>query len=207
MSLTITEIKQTHGERYVLVMDDGSVIKTTVSVVADYALSAGRRLSADELGEIAGRSRTERAKLRALRIISARPMSCRELYDRLVEKGESERDAAFCVEHLLNLHFLDDADYAAMTVRHYAAKGYGPRRIRDELYRRKVPKELWDDALEQLPEQDGEIDRLLEKRLRGVDPGDRAAIKKAGDALARRGFSWQEVRQAIERWRGGAADY
>lgn len=199
--MTVTEVKQTHGERYVLVLSDGSVIKTTLAVVADYSLYAGRELSESELAEITGASRLARAKVRAMNIISARPMSCRELYDRLVEKGETEPDAAACVEYLLNLHFLNDADYAAMTVRHYAAKGYGARRIRDELYRRKVPRELWDEALEQLPEQDEEIDRFLSHRLRAAAPDDRAAIKKASDALLRRGFSWQEIKEAVERWR------
>ncbi len=199
--MTVTEVKQTHGERYVLVLSDGSVVKTTLAVVADHSLYAGRELSESELAEVAGASRLERAKVRAMNIISARPMSCRELYDRLVEKGETEPDAAACVEYLLNLHFLNDADYAAMVVRHYAAKGYGARRIRDELYRRKLPRELWDEALEQLPEQDEQIDRLLSHRLRGAEPDDRAALKKASDALLRRGFSWDEVKEAVERWR------
>lgn len=204
--MTVTEVKQTHGERYVLVLSDGSVVKTTLSVVADLSLYAGRELSEGELSEVTAASRLERAKLRAMNIISARPMSCRELYDRLVEKGESESDAAACVEYLLGLHFLNDADYAAMVVRHYAAKGYGARRVRDELYRRKVPREFWDGALEQLPEQDAELDRFLEKKLRGADPGDRAAVKKASDALARRGFSWQEIQEALERRRASAEE-
>ena len=198
--MTISEIKQTHGERYVLLLDDGSVIKTTLAVVSDYSLYAGRELSREELSAITGASLLERAKLRAMRIISARAMSCRELYDRLVEKGESEQDAAACVEYLLELHFLDDSQYAAMTVRHYAAKGYGQRRIRDELYRRKVPRELWDEALEQLPQQEGELDRLLQKRRRGAAPYDRAEKKTQSDSLARRGFSWREIREALERW-------
>lgn len=206
MSYTITEVRQAHGERCVLVLSDGSVIKTTLAVVADRSLYAGRELSTAELAEVTGASRLERAKVRAMNIISARPMSCRELYDRLVEKGEDEHDAAACVEYLLKLHFLNDADYAAMTVRHYAAKGYGPRRIRDELYRRKVPRELWDGALEQLPEQEEEIDRFLEKRLRGAEADDRAAVKRAGDALVRRGFSWEEIKEAIERWRAAKGE-
>lgn len=205
--MTISEVKQTHGQRYVLIMEDGSVLKTTFAVVADHSLYAGRELTGEEMREITEDSRLERAKIRAMNIISVRPMSCRELYDRLVEKGESERDAAACVEHLTGLHFLDDADYAAMTVRHYAAKGYGAGRIRDELYRRKVPKQLWDEAMEQLPEQDAEIDRFLEKRLRGVSRDDRAAIKKGVDALVRRGFGWDEAKQAVQRWADRQEDY
>jgi len=86
-----------------------------------------------------------------------------------------------------------------MTVRHYAAKGYGERRIRDELYRRKIPKEYWDAALEEMPEQDDKIDRLLRSRLRSEDP-DRAEIKKATDFLLRRGFGWDEIKSALARY-------
>ena len=86
-------------------------------------------------------------------------------------------------------------------MRRCAAKGYGPRRVRQELQRRGIPKELWDMAMEQLPEQDDTIDRLLRSRLLGADPEDRAALKKASDALLRRGFSWEEIKEAIERYR------
>ena len=200
-------MRQLSPERYELSFSDGSTIKTAFTVVADYGLYTGRELTEEELLEVLAASALAACKDRAMRIISARPMSERELYDRLVEKGESEQNAAASVAYLIDLHFLDDAEYAAMIVRHYAAKGYGARRVRDELYRRKVPKELWDEAMEQLPEQDGEIDRLLEKRLRGVSPDDRAAVKRASDALIRRGFGWDEVRRAVRRWSGGPDDY
>ena len=87
-----------------------------------------------------------------------------------------------------------------MCVRHYAAKGFGPGRIRNELYRRGVPRELWEAALEELPEQDDEIDRLLRRKLRG-DVTDRDAVRKATDYLYRRGFRYEDIRAAVERLR------
>ena len=200
MSCTITELRQLSSERYELRLSDGNTVKTAFTVVADYSLYAGRELTEEELSEVLAASALARCKERAMRIISARPMSERELYDRLVEKGESEQNAAASVAYLIDLHFLDDAEYAAMVVRHYAAKGYGARRVRDELYRRKVPRELWDEALSQMPEQEEEIDRLLRARLRGAEAPDRAQMKKATDALLRRGFSWDEVRAAVNRY-------
>ena len=200
MSCTITELRQLSAERYEVSFSDGSKIKTVFTVVADYSLYTGRELTEEELSEVLEASALAACKDRAMRIISARPMSERELYDRLVEKGESEQNAAACVAYLIGLHFLDDAEYAAMVVRHYAAKGYGARRVRDELYRRKVPRTLWDEALGQMPEQEEEIDRLLRMRLRGVEEPDRAHLKKAMDALLRRGFSWDEVRAAVNRY-------
>ena len=204
MSCTITELRQLSSERYELSFSDGNTVKTAFTVVADYSLYTGRELTEEELSEVLDASALAACKDRAMRIISARPMSERELYDRLVEKGESEQNAAASVAYLIGLHFLDDAEYAAMVVRHYAAKGYGARRVRDELYRRKVPRELWDEALEQMPEQEEEIDRLLRMRLRGVEEPDRAHLKKAMDALLRRGFSWDEVRAAVNRYQAEA---
>ena len=139
-----------------------------------------------------------KTKDRALKFLGMRPFGERELYDRLVEKGETEQNAAAVIAWLLELRLLDDGEYAAMLVRHYAAKGYGPRRIRGELHRRKIPRELWDEALSSLPEQDDTIDKLLRARLRSDEP-DRVELKRATDALLRRGFNWDEIKAAVER--------
>ena len=139
-----------------------------------------------------------KTKDRALTLLGARAFGERELYDRLVEKGETEQNAAAAIRWLVELRLLDDGEYAAMLVRHYAAKGYGPRRIRGELHRRKIPRELWDEALAGLPEQDGTIDKFLRARLRSDEP-DRAELKRATDALLRRGFAWDEIKAAVER--------
>jgi regulatory protein len=96
---------------------------------------------------------------------------------------------------------MDDEEYAGMVVRHYAAKGYGAGRIRQELNRRGLDRELWDEALTQLPEDTDTIDRLLAAKLRGRELTDKAQRDKAANALFRRGFSWQEIRAAMERYR------
>ena len=200
MSAEITELRQMKNDCFELSLSSGEKFRVTLNDVADFSLYTGRELTDDALASVKEAAALSRCKERAMRIISARAMSERELYDRLVEKGETEQNAAAAVAWLVDLHFLNDADYAAMLVRHYAARGYGPRRVRDELYRRKVPKELWDDALSEMPEQDDTIDRLLRSRLRGADVEDRAALKKATDALLRRGFGWDEIKEAVERY-------
>ena len=100
---------------------------------------------------------------------------------------------------------LDDGRYAGMVVRHYAGKGYGPGRVRQELQRRGIPRELWEAALEQLPEQDDKIESFLRARLR--DPEDRAQVQKVSAALIRRGFSWEEIRAALARFRADGEEY
>lgn len=197
--IEITELRQISDERFELTLGTGEKFKVTLNDVVDFSLYTGRELTEEELETLRAAAALSRTRERALNIIGARAMSERELYARLVEKGESEQNAAATVAWLVGLHLMDDADYAAMLARHYAAKGYGPRRVRDELYRRKVPKELWDDALAQLPEQDDTIDRLLRSKLRSAEP-DRAELKRATDALLRRGFGWDEIKEAVERY-------
>ena len=140
----------------------------------------------------------EQAKARALRILERRDVSRKELTDKLTAKGESPEDAAAVADWLEDLGVITDARYAGMVVRHYAAKGYGKSRIQNELYRHGIGKELWEEALEQYPEQEETIDRLLRARQKHPDP-DRAEIKKATDALLRRGFSWSEINAAKDR--------
>lgn len=141
----------------------------------------------------------ENTKKRALRMLEKRDYSRGEMIDRLMKKGEAPEDAKAVAERLVELRLIDDNNYAAMVARHYAAKGFGAARIRNELYRRFVPRELWDEALSEMPEPDGSLDALLRAKLKTPDP-DRAELKKATDALRRRGFSWDEIRETVERF-------
>ncbi len=143
----------------------------------------------------------EAAKQKALSLLDRRDYSRAELLRSLTEKGYEAAAAETAVDRLVQLGFVDDARYAPIVVRHYAAKGYGAQRIRGELQRRGIPKNLWESAMAEMPEQDETVDRLLRSRLRGADLRDRAALKRATDALLRRGYGWDEINAAVERYR------
>ena len=108
---------------------------------------------------------------------------------RLTKKGASPDDAAETADWLENLGAVDDTAYAGVIVRHYGAMGCGAARVRQELRRRGVPKELWDEALKQLPPPQEAIEKFLCAKLRGrpLTPED---SRRLAAALQRRGFSW-----------------
>ena len=197
--ITLTDLKQTGPERFLARFDNGEELRTTLAVVTELSLYSGRTLTEDELSAVRDVSARSRCRQRALRIIGARAMSVKELTDRLKEKGESPENAEDAAQWLLDMRLLDDAQYAAMCVRHYAAKGYGPGKIRNELYRRGIARELWDEALEELPEQGDRIDALLHRKLKSDTP-DRAELRKAADYLYRRGFGRDEIHAALARY-------
>ena len=197
--MTITELRETSKGRFVVGFSDGSEMKANLDTVADLSLFKGRELTDDEYAALAGAAQLSACKERALKAIGRRPMSCRELFNKLVEKGELPENAQTCVEWLIKLHYLDDAQYAAMVVRHYAAKGYGAGKIKDELFRRGVGKHLWDEALCEMPDTGDKAFELLCRKLKSEKP-DRNEMKRATDALYRHGFSWDEIKTAIRRF-------
>ena len=188
-------------ERVLVYLEGGNLLRITESELLRFGLYVGLDISPETVVQLQKSGARSETRVRAANMISARPLSKKELTRRLVQKGAEADDAGAAAAYLENIGALDDAAYAAMLVRHYSAQGYGSARLRDELYRRGVPRELWDAALDELPETDDTVDRLLGAKLRGdVSP---EGLQRAQGYLLRRGYSWDDIRAATERYLSG----
>lgn len=98
-------------------------------------------------------------------------MSRATLEKKLREKGASEAETRYAAEWLEAIGAINDAEYAALLVRHCAGRGYGPARVREKLYEKGIPRELWDEALETMPDPAEQIDPLPSGEASGTDPG------------------------------------
>jgi regulatory protein len=184
---------------------NGDRFQVNVALIADYSLYTGRLLDEAAFEALKKAAGLYAAKKRALRILGRRQMSRREIIGRLVDKGESLEVAEQTADWLTQIGALNDNEYAASIVRHYAQRGYGEKRIRDELYRRGIDRELWEEALGALPEAEDGAYAYLVSKLKGrpLEEDDRkrlAEIKRLTDALCRRGFSWDNARDAVQRY-------
>lgn len=212
--------------RWLVWLEDASIVRVGEGDVVSLGLYTGKELSDGEGEALAAAGARSRLMERAVGLLSLRPMSRKELLDKLCapprpkqgkypydklddapgpellqEQREAVREQAEAVaDRLAGLGLLNDEEYARTVVRHYAAKGYGPRKIRDELYRRGVPRPFWDDAMEEREADEGQVDKLARQKLRGAEPT-RENLKKVSDYLARRGYGWEEISAALERLR------
>ena len=202
--MLITSLKQTSPEHVTVCLEDGGEIRTTLGVVTELRLFNGRDLDHDALNRLQSQSGRALAREKALQLISQRQMSRRELGKKLKEKGFDPETADYCVDWVTERGLLNEESYAAAIVRHYAAKGYGESRVRQELQRRGLERELWEDALAAMPEDTAKIDRFIAQRL--TDPDDRDAVRKLTAALFRRGFGMEEIRRALERFQTSLED-
>ena len=179
--------------------DNDTTMLVFPSVIAELNLYPGIEIPESAMDSLRETCGEVSARNRAVRIISAAPVSRRELQNRLVQKGETEEHAQQAVQWLDELHLLDDEQLAEQIVLSGAARGYGAARIRQMPYEKRIPRELWERALEKLPPQENAIDTFLQRRFRGTKP-DKKELKRATDALLRRGHSWGDIRSALERY-------
>ena len=196
----------TDGSRVTLWFDDGTKMKVATRVVTERGLYQGMELTEEDLAELLGQARKASAKDRAVRIVSTTAISERELKRRLVRRGEQAEDAGEAVEWLRELGALDDEAMARRTVQRCVDKGYGRDRIRQELYRKGIPRQYWEEALADLPDMSEAIDRFVAQRLRGKEP-DQKELNRLIAALQRRGHGWEAIHAALGRYTDLLEDY
>ena len=126
--------------RVLVFLEDGACLKITEQELLDFGLRAGDELDKPTLDRLKEAAGVSNVKATAADLIGKRAMSRRDLERKLQEKGASEAEARYAAEWLEAIGAINDADYAALLVRHCAQLGYGPARIRDKLYEKGVPR-------------------------------------------------------------------
>ena len=173
--------------------------------VEDFGLYTGLELSELQVKELREAAGQMSAKMRAVRIVAASNVSKSDLEQRLIRKGESKTQAKAAVEWMSDLNLVDDGRTARQVVDSCIRKGYGLARAKQALYEKQIPKELWEEALADYPDQTEKILQFLRTRLgNSWEPRD---LKRAVDALLRRGHSYREIRKALEALEADLEDF
>lgn len=199
--MRIKEVKPSQRKkgRFLVILEDGDILRITEEELLRFGLRSGEELGEETLEALRSSAKTSQVKAQAAGMIGRRALSKSELQRRLIRGGAAEADAQAAANWLEDIGAVDDPAYAAAVVRDYGRRGYGPARIREELRRRGVPRELWEVALEELPDSEDILDDLIRKRCRG-DLSDPREVKRLSDGLLRRGFSWSQVKEALSRY-------
>ena len=191
--------------RYAVHFSDGNVMRLYRQTVEDFGLYTGKELTDDEMSALVEAAGKMSAKMRAVRIVSASSVTKRDLEQRLVHKGETAEQAKEAVQWMSDLNLLDDSRVAEQVVQRCISRGYGLQRAKQALYEKKVPKQYWDAALADYPDQLEEIVEFLRGRL--GEEYDQRELKRAMDALMRRGHSYPIVRKALNRLKLDQEDF
>lgn len=183
-----------------LFLDGEAAVKLDAQVFLQSGLKPGDQVSDQELFELIQASDARRAQEKALYLLEYRNYSKRELTEKIARTAASREAAQAAAGRMEELGLVDDRRFAQDYARElFGRKGYGSRRVAQELRRRGIGQELVQELVEKYgsPEQSGEnIRRVLEKKYPGWRE-DEKVRRRAFAALQRLGYSYQEVREAM----------
>ncbi len=138
----------------------------------------------------------------ALKLIEIRDRTQKEMRTKLLEKGYDEETAEKEIAFLKEYGYIDDERFAAhFTSDAINLKKWGKSRIRTELLRRGIDRNIIDDAIEEAFSEtdDDRLYQEMEKRFRGADFGNMKERTRIFNFYLRRGFSPDEIKGAMNR--------
>ncbi len=198
--MIITEVRRRRRCLYLLVLDGQDGPTVDGKTFDESAYREGSAITEEALDGLLKTSEYNRARERALYLLGLRDYACRELEKKLLCEARPEI-AAQVIARLTDVGLLDDERYAARMAQNLSrGKGYPKRRVAQELQRRGVDRELAGNAAQELEIEDfQQALALLEKKYYNK-MNDRPSRDKVMAALARRGFSFDAIRQAFARF-------
>lgn len=201
-TLRLCDVRPTRRGRAALFADDADgqetfLFSVDTETAARLHLVPGAVLDADALADARGQSDLRGAKDKALQYLATRDYAAGELQQKLCRRYDPDTAAA-AVAEMRRLGLLDDAAFARHRAAYLAQRGKSRREIGYILAGLGVARESVAAALEDLPQEDDTLRRLIQKQYAAKLAAGRRDTVFA--ALARRGFAAADIRRALAAW-------
>ncbi len=171
----------------------------SLSMINAAWLKIGQELSAEKIKALQQEEAYERGKEIALRLITNRPRSIKEIRDRMREKDVEESARDRVITRFEELELLDDVAFARYWIDQRAR--FNPRGIpmlRQELRQKGVDQQIIQDLLNELDNSSAAM-KAAEKKVRSLSRyGEEDFRKKLSGFLQRRGFYYEDIRPVVD---------
>ena len=195
--MKITAVEPRRKQMCALFIDGEYVMNLDAQTLIENRFDIGREIDDDELKEIIEKSNERRAKEKALWLISYRSHSKKELFDKL-KRSFDEASAQKAVDRMEELGLINDEEFAKLYARKLVnGKKMSVKAAEYELYRKGIDKITAEQVLSELEyDPQTQIIEFITKKYKNIQ--DEKIKRRAVAALQRKGYSWEEIRQAIE---------
>lgn len=203
--MILTSVRPQRGQQVVLTWDDGEETILDKRTFEESPYGVGSFLSWEQREELCALSRRNRARNKAVFLLSRRDYSRRELTEKLCrEKGryhaENQEAAAEAAVYMEQLGYVKDEEYARRLAREYRdVRCYPRRRALEKLCEKGIARDTARDVLDEMDWDDTQLALEFLQKKRYNIPQSREETEKQLTALARYGFSGEDIRRAIRR--------
>lgn len=181
-----------------LSLSDGRQVLVDNDLVFERSLKAGLEIDDKYLEELLLSSDYVRAKSRAVWYLDRSAHTEKGLYDKLVRAGFAKEACAKVIARFIEVGLLDDRRYAEILAERLIETNVSKREALQKMLSKGLPYDLAKSVLEETEaDESTQIRNLIEKKYRNKLLAENGA-KKVFDALARKGFSFGAIREALK---------
>lgn len=197
----ITEIRKERG-RYRVTVSESEEFLVPVSLMRERTLNVGQDIDIEEYDNWLMVRQYRHALDRAVAYLAARARSRREVEQKLLQAGYRPCTVEMVLYKLERENILNDTDFARQWVESRSTHKLGRNRIAMELKRKGISSDEAEAALSEIEDEDqlsgaAELARKAAARIKpGEDP--RKAGNRILSMLARRGYSWDVAKEALQ---------
>ncbi len=189
-----------------LFLDGEKAVDLDAETYLKSGLKPGDELTDERLHDLLGASDARRAERKAMELLGFRARSQKELALRLSRSVPREA-AEKAAERMTELGLVNDEDYARRLARElFGRRHFASGRVRMELVRRGIPRDLAERAAAEAEPDPGDALRELVGRKYARDLGDEKGRRRAVAALRRMGYRWDDIRHVMNEFAADTED-
>lgn len=200
MKITKIEVQKKNKDRLNIYLDDDFAFGISLDVFIKYNLKKEQEIDNSFVEEILLEEENNKAINSALKYLSYRQRSIKEVKEHLKRKGYEETIMENTIGFLLEKNYLNDYEFANSFIRDksYLNK-YGINKIKYELINKGVSKEIIEKTLRfDNDEEHSNALALAHKKMRSYKNLDNNSIyRKLGGFLQRKGYRFETVSKVL----------
>lgn len=208
-TITRIEVQKRNPQRRSIYIDGKFAFGVYEEVISRLGLEKGEEINEGDIKEILKQKGESEAKEAALRFLSFRRRTEKEVKDKLKKKGFEEKTIKSTIDKLKDHDLINDLEFATAWVKERLAhKPRGKKLLKQELWKKGINKPIRDQVTEKLcQDEEKSASELLEKikrRYRNLEP--QVARRRMLGLLLRRGFSYETARKSVPPLFSSSAD-
>lgn len=201
--ITKIEFQKKNKDRVNIYLDDSFAFGVNLNIMIKYSLAKNMELEDEFIDEILKAEEENNVYNYALSILSRQSKSEKQLKAKMIEKGYDQQFIDNVIIKLKQQRYLDDERYSEMLINSKINfSKYGRRKIKEALYEKGINKEIIEEKLSFVLEEDEERRAYLlgEKKLRALKEEDtRKKMFKLSNYLINKGFEFSVVKKVVSK--------
>lgn len=205
MVVTKIERQKRHPQRVNIFLDDAFAFGIHDAVLVKAGIARGDRLTDDDVQRLQTLEESKRARERAMRLLSHRLRSEKELRTRLLEQEYPPIVIDEVIQQLREDGLINDAEFARSYIHDLQLrKPAGRRLLQRQLLLKGVLKQVADEILEEAVPEGGEQALALEAAMKLISRAQLRPLttekqrQRVTQFLLRRGFAWPTISPVLK---------